>query len=161
MIVSVCPNIHLCIHLFVHLSICPSTYLSIHPRIYLPTHPFIHLFMNPLTCKSAHSSIHQIIPSIHTATLHISVHKSMLHPIIYLSIHTVLANFMSAWHKQKPFGNQEPLLRKHPYQTGQWTSMWGILLTGNWCGRVKPIVGGDSPGQVVLGCIRKPNEQAS
>jgi hypothetical protein len=39
--------------------------------------------------------------------------------------------------------------------------MWGIFLISDWCGRVQLIVGGATPGLVVLGSISKQTKQAS
>ena len=51
-------------------------------------------------------------------------------------------------------------MRKCLSQIGLLSSLWGIFLINDRWGRAQPTVGGASPEQMILGCIRKQAEQA-
>ena len=56
--------------------------------------------------------------------------------------------FFSTWNQLELAWKGQPQLRNWLHRTDFWVYMWGIFLINNWCGNA-------SPGQVVLGNIRK------
>lgn len=49
----------------------------------------------------------------------------------------------------------ESQLRNYLQETGLWARLWGIFLIDTWCGRPQLTVCCATPGQAVLGCIKK------
>lgn len=54
---------------------------------------------------------------------------------------------------------REPQLKPGLYQSARQECLWSFSAPVNWCGRVQTTMGGTTPRQVDLGCIRKLAEQ--
>ena len=68
----------------------------------------------------------------------------------------VLTGFVSTWHNLESSEKSEPQLRKCFYEI----QLWGIFSISDLWERVQPIVGGATPGLLILNSIRKQAKQA-
>lgn len=73
---------------------------------------------------------------------------------------SVLAWFMSIWHKLESLDRRGPQLRKCLNKIWLYAGLQGILLISEWWGRMQSIVGNASPVLVILDSKRRQIEQS-
>lgn len=67
---------------------------------------------------------------------------------------------MSIWHRPESFEKRKPQLRKFPYQITLWSSLWCIFVIDDWHKRAQHTIDSASSGTVVVGALRKQDEEA-
>lgn len=68
-------------------------------------------------------------------------------------IPSVEANFVSAWDNPQSYERREPQWRKCLHKIVPYTSLVDIFFISNGWGRAQPMVGGATPGLLVLGSV--------
>lgn len=80
--------------------------------------------------------------------------------LLYLGIWCVLASFMSIWHELVIWEKGTQTVKMSLWDSAVDRQACSALIISDWEGRILPIVGGDNPGLVILGFLRKQAEQA-
>lgn len=80
--------------------------------------------------------------------------------LFYLGIWCVLASFMSIWHELVIWQKGTQIVKMSLWDSAVDRQACSALIISDWEGRTLPIVGGDNPGLVILGFLRKQAEQA-